>query len=126
MNSVIQWPNGFSDPWAAWIWRATWQAAIVIAVAWLLTVLLARQSPRFRSWIWRLAYIKLLVLLIWTTPLRLAVLPAEEIADAKNPQPPVALQDSQANPHLAATLTAAAPKDQEPALASHQPDAIHE
>jgi beta-lactamase regulating signal transducer with metallopeptidase domain len=77
MNAIIQLLNDFSGPWAAWIWRATWQAAIVVAVAWLLTVALARQSPRFRSWIWRLAYLKLLVLLVWTTPLRLAVLPAE-------------------------------------------------
>jgi beta-lactamase regulating signal transducer with metallopeptidase domain len=77
MNSTIQWLNDFSGPWTGWVWRATWQSAIVVAVAWLLTVVLARQSPRFRSWIWRLAYVKLFVLLIWTTPLRLAVLPAE-------------------------------------------------
>ena len=78
MNSIIPLLNDFSGPWAAWIWRATWQGAIVVAAAWLLTLLLRSRSPRFRSWIWRLAYLKLLVLLVWTTPLQLPLLPAEE------------------------------------------------
>src|SRR5262245_18243658 len=126
MNSILELLNDFSGPWTEWIWRATWQVAIVIAVAWALTVVLARQSPRFRSWIWRLAYVKLLVLLMWTTPLRLAVLPADEITDATKPQPPVALQDSAVKPQPPVALTNAERAKSEEAVASYESRAIHE
>jgi len=75
---MIESLNTFSGDWATWCWRVTWQAALVIAAAWLIALLLRRSSPRLRSWIWRLAYLKLLVLMVWTTPVRLAVLPAAE------------------------------------------------
>lgn len=78
MSGWIQSLNTHSADWAMWMWRICWQAAIVIAVAWLLTILLRSQSPRLRSWIWRLAYLKLLVLLVWTTPVQLPLLPAQE------------------------------------------------
>ncbi|HZZ28873.1 MAG TPA: hypothetical protein VFE46_12800, partial [Pirellulales bacterium] len=62
--------------WGAWMWRICWQAALVIAIAWLLTLLLRQRSSRLRSWIWRLAYVKLLLLFVWTSPIRLPLLPA--------------------------------------------------
>ncbi len=76
MSAWIESINDFSSAWATWMWRATWQATIVVSAAWLLCFILRRWSPQLRSWIWRLAYLKLLLLLVWTTPVTLAVLPA--------------------------------------------------
>ena len=70
--------NSLSADWAAWLWRVCWQATVVIAIAWTLATAFHRWSPRLRSWIWRLAYLKLLLLLMWTTPVKLAILPAAE------------------------------------------------
>lgn len=75
MNGWIQWFNATSSTWADRFWMATWQAILVIAIAWLLTTLLYRLSPRVRSWIWRLAYVKIVLSLFWTTPIELALLP---------------------------------------------------
>ena len=91
MNSAIQSVNVFSADWAAWLWRVSWQSAIVIAIAWLIVLALRRTSPRVRSWVWRIAYLKILVLTVWTTPLRVAILPpsandSPAIADRATPQ----------------------------------------
>jgi beta-lactamase regulating signal transducer with metallopeptidase domain len=75
MSQWFDWINTASIGWANRFWMATWQAAIVIAIAWLLTTFLRRLSPRVRSWIWRLAYVKILLSLFWTTPIELALLP---------------------------------------------------
>ena len=104
MNSWIESLNAASADWAIWIWRITWQSAIVIAIAWLLTVLLRRTSPRLRSWIWRLAYLKLLVLMVWTTPVRLAVLPASIEGSV------VRVQGSDIRTHEAVSVDRAAPQ----------------
>jgi len=125
MNPMIQPLNDFSIGWSTWLWRATWQAAIVIAVAWVLTVVLARQSPRFRSWIWRLAYVKLLVLLIWTTPLRLAVLPAAEVSESTNVQPLSAQPDPDIKPRPPVALNEAGLSNQKSVITNHEPDAIY-
>ncbi|HTQ40370.1 MAG TPA: M56 family metallopeptidase [Pirellulales bacterium] len=76
MNSWIESLNASAAAWAPWLWRICWQGALVIAVAWLITLLLRNRSARLRSWIWRLAYVKLLVLLVWTNPVNLPLLPA--------------------------------------------------
>ena len=91
MNSAIQSVNVFSADWAAWHWRVSWQSAIVIAIAWLIVLALRQTSPRVRSWVWRIAYLKILVLTVWTTPLRVAILPpsandSPAIADRATPQ----------------------------------------
>src|SRR4051794_15887911 len=76
MQATIEWLNATSQVWTDRFWRATWQAAIVIVAAFALTGLLYRVSPRVRCWIWRLAYVKLILLLFWSTPIELALLPA--------------------------------------------------
>jgi bla regulator protein blaR1 len=62
--------------WAASMWRACWQGGLAILLAWTLTLLLPRLAPPPRPWLWRLAYLKLLVALSWATPLDLPLLPA--------------------------------------------------
>jgi beta-lactamase regulating signal transducer with metallopeptidase domain len=76
MNPFVDSLNSFSADWSAWLWRACWQGAIVIAIAWLLSLALQRSSPWLRSWVWRLAYVKLLLLLVWTSPINVPLLPA--------------------------------------------------
>jgi bla regulator protein BlaR1 len=77
MSGWIESLNWLSAAWAPWLWRACWQGAIVIAIAWLLTLVLRNWSPRLRSWIWRIAYLKLLLLLVWTGTINLPLLPTE-------------------------------------------------
>ena len=65
----------FADAWAAALWRASWQGGLAIALAWLLTQAFARMPATIRCWVWRLAFLKLLLALVWGTPLRLPLLP---------------------------------------------------
>ena len=95
MNAWIESANALSAAWAPWLWRACWQGAIVIGVAWLITLAMQNGSPRLRSWIWRLAYLKLLLLLVWTTPIQLALLPAEQqMAVTHGAEQPIASHDA--------------------------------
>ena len=61
--------------WGASLWRATWQGSIAILIAYVLCRIFPRISPRLQSWIWRLAYLKLIVAFFWSAPLNLPLLP---------------------------------------------------
>ena len=69
--------------WAAAMGRACWQGGGAIALAWALCRLLPRLPGRYQCWLWRLAYLKLLVAFVWTAPLELPLL----TAPAANPVP---------------------------------------
>jgi beta-lactamase regulating signal transducer with metallopeptidase domain/biotin carboxyl carrier protein len=71
---------GWTDVWAAALWRASVQGGIVLALAWVITRAFARMSPAFKCWVWRVAYLKLLVALCWAVPIPLRVLPASRAA----------------------------------------------
>jgi beta-lactamase regulating signal transducer with metallopeptidase domain len=62
--------------WAPALWRASWQGAVALALAWAACRLLPRLPGTLRCWIWRLAYLKLAVALCWSAPVRVPVLPA--------------------------------------------------
>ncbi len=94
MNSWIESTNALSAAWAPWLWRACWQGAIAIAVAWLITLALRKISPRLRSWIWRLAYLKLLLLLVWTSPISLRLLPAAQESGIRSQESSVSASDA--------------------------------
>lgn len=68
--------NGFSAAWGAAMFRASWQGAMAVAVAWALVQTLARRSGRVQSWCWRLAVLKFAVALVVLVPLAVPVLPA--------------------------------------------------
>ncbi|HET6386684.1 MAG TPA: M56 family metallopeptidase [Armatimonadota bacterium] len=55
--------------------RASLQGGLAIFVVWLLTRALPRLSPRAQSWLWRLAYLKLLIALALVAPINLPLLP---------------------------------------------------
>jgi Zn-dependent protease with chaperone function len=55
--------------------RACWQGGLALLFAWGITRALPRLSPAGRCWLWRLAFLKLLVALAWATPVHLPLLP---------------------------------------------------
>jgi beta-lactamase regulating signal transducer with metallopeptidase domain len=113
----LNWP---SAAWAPWLWRACWQGAIVIAIAWLLTLALRNWSPRIRSWIWRIAYLKLLLLLVWTGAIELPILRPEGTGGGAQGAVGQSISEPGHTPERAAPPTdhlAIVPKDVEPAPA---------
>ena len=76
MSELVSAVNGFSAGWSAAIWRATWQGAVVLALAWGVCRLWPRMPPSLRSWLWRVAFLRLVLGLVWTKPVGLPLLPA--------------------------------------------------
>jgi len=68
--------NDFSSAWADAMVRACWQGGLAILFVWGLCRLLRRMPPAAKCWLWRLAYLKLFVALVWATPIALPLLPA--------------------------------------------------
>jgi beta-lactamase regulating signal transducer with metallopeptidase domain/protocatechuate 3,4-dioxygenase beta subunit len=75
MNNLLHALEPWAETWSASIWRASWQGAIAIAVAWIIARWCTFLSPRVIHWMWRLVCLKLLVALVWSAPISLAVLP---------------------------------------------------
>jgi len=75
MNDWVLQLNHVADIWAQTMWRACWKGAVAIAVVAGLCWLFRRSSPAVRCWLWRLAYVKLILLLAWNTPIELPLLP---------------------------------------------------
>jgi len=75
MNEVMSVVNGFSNGWASAIWRASWQGGVAILVVYAICKALPKLSPPVRVWLWRLAFLKLLLSAVWSTPVQLPVLP---------------------------------------------------
>lgn len=77
------------DPWAQ-LWlkgieRACWQGGLALLIAWIICRLWRSMPGRAHCWVWRLAYAKLLLTLVWSAPVNLHLLPAHQ-------QQPVALK----------------------------------
>lgn len=70
--------------WASALGRLILEASLVGAVfvglVWLVTRLVPRMPARVRCGLWWLAAAKLLLLLVWTSPVELALLPAKVVA----------------------------------------------
>jgi beta-lactamase regulating signal transducer with metallopeptidase domain len=50
--------------WAVGVGRACWQGGLIFLVVWLLCRSFAAMSPTLRAWLWRLAYLKLILTLL--------------------------------------------------------------
>jgi beta-lactamase regulating signal transducer with metallopeptidase domain len=72
--------------WFETILRATWQGAIALVLVWMVSRWIAAIPGRYKAWLWRLAFLKLLLALLWVTPVSLAILPARPVAIA-SPSP---------------------------------------
>lgn len=91
--------EGFSGGWPAVLWHVSWEAGLLIVAVWITVHVLPRIPARVRCWLWRLVFAKLVLGLIWVTPLNLPILSSRKLsydsyhADAKGsdtapPQPP--------------------------------------
>jgi beta-lactamase regulating signal transducer with metallopeptidase domain len=78
MTSWIAAVNTVSSGWFDAILRAAWQGSIALALVWVVSRCITTLPPSYKVWLWRLAFLKLLVALISVTPISLPVLPAEE------------------------------------------------
>ncbi len=91
MNELVSAVNGISAGWGAAIWRAGWQGTIALALAWGACRAWRGMPPHIRVWLWRLAYLKLVLgLLIWTRPVHLPVLPPSHAVVSVAAEPPSA------------------------------------
>lgn len=75
MNEIAAHLNRLADVWGAAMWQAVWQGGIALLLVWLVCRAWKTLSPRWQSWLWRLAYLKLLVAFAWFAPLELPLLP---------------------------------------------------
>ena len=82
----------FVDAWSDAIVRASWQGAIVIALAWLVTRAFPKLPPAWRCWLWRGACAKILVSLLWAGAVAIPLLPAPIVTQPTpaivQPEPP--------------------------------------
>ena len=72
--------------WAESMLRACWQGGLVIALVWVISRLPLPLTPWVRCWLWRLAYVKLLLSLIGLTPISLPLLPVVDAPWASVPE----------------------------------------
>jgi len=68
--------NILLDTWATTMWRASWQGGLVVLVVWLICRLLPSMPARFQCWLWRLAVLKFMVVLVVPWFLNVPLLPA--------------------------------------------------
>ena len=57
-------PSILLDTWATTMWRACWQGGLVVLVVWSICRLLPSMPARFQCWLWRLAILKFMVVLV--------------------------------------------------------------
>lgn len=81
MMSWIPTINDVASVWADSAIRACWQGGLMIAAVWILCRVWTKIPPAAKCWLWRLAFLKLLVALVWVTPIRLPMLPALELSE---------------------------------------------
>lgn len=74
LNTWIAMVNDWSGLWWSAVVRAGWQGGVALALAWAACALLPRLPAAARCWLWRLAFLKLLVAFVWATPVDLPLL----------------------------------------------------
>lgn len=90
MNTWIPHLNLLAGSWLAALWRASWQGGLAMLLVWAVCRVFHRLPARAKSWLWRLAYLKLLAALLLATPIDLPLLPARTAP----PSPPAQIADS--------------------------------
>ncbi|HEX5241986.1 MAG TPA: M56 family metallopeptidase, partial [Tepidisphaeraceae bacterium] len=64
-----------AQSWLSAMERACWQGGLALLVAWIICRVWRSMPGRAQCWVWRLAYAKLLLALVWSAPLNLHLLP---------------------------------------------------
>jgi hypothetical protein len=103
----------FADAWLAAMGRACWQGGLALALAWAVCRAFPKLPAAARCWVWRLAYLKVLVALLWAAPVELPLLRPPEapsttsVAAPRRPAP--AFADAAASEQQGAPLPAPDP-----------------
>lgn len=74
MNAILVKASAMSGPWSDVILRACVEGGIALMLVWFLTRYVHRVPARVKCWLWRLAYLKLLMGLLWAGPIHLPLL----------------------------------------------------
>jgi beta-lactamase regulating signal transducer with metallopeptidase domain len=90
MNAWIPFLNPLAGSCQAALWRASWQGGLALLLVWAVCRVFHRLPARAKSWLWRLAYLKLLVALLFAVPIDLPLLPARSAP----PSPPAQFADA--------------------------------
>lgn len=87
MNQFIPglWSHCFTTAWALALWRASWQGGLALLLVWAACRYWLAMPPRWREWLWRLAYLKLLLAWLWAGTLALHILPVRPYQPASAP-----------------------------------------
>jgi beta-lactamase regulating signal transducer with metallopeptidase domain len=88
--------DALSSTWPGAVILASLQGGVALLVAWVACRVWRTLPPAVACWMWRLAYLKLVLALVWTAPLRLPLLPPEPPALPR--QTPVATLGGQTLP----------------------------
>ncbi len=124
MNRFVTLVNDCAADWSAAIISACWLGGIALGLVWLISRYLPRIPATVRCWLWRLAYLKLLVSLVWLTPIEIPLLPpvaeqsaAESVDVSAAPVPAVYQTGETTATTIAAPSLAAVPISATPQLA---------
>jgi beta-lactamase regulating signal transducer with metallopeptidase domain/HEAT repeat protein len=78
---IPEW-NTASRVWATLLWQGSWQGGLALLLVLTVGIVWRRMPARVRCWLWRLAYLKLLIAGFWFSPLELKWLSPLEPATA--------------------------------------------
>jgi beta-lactamase regulating signal transducer with metallopeptidase domain/biotin carboxyl carrier protein len=120
MINSWQWIQIWSHPWAAATWRASIQGGAALVLAWLICRMFRKIPAGLQCWLWRLAYLKLFVGLLWIGPIALPLLKPLTTSIAR----PIALAAQPADIVPAARVIGELPRPAALPVASHA--AVHQ
>jgi len=83
MNHPIAIWNDWAGAWSEAFWRASLQGGLAIGLVWLICLAVPHLPARIKCWLWRIAYFKVLVALVWSVPLELPLLQAPKIVQSE-------------------------------------------
>ena len=86
MNAWSMMINGFAAPWLEALLRACWQGGLAIGLVWLVCRVWPQISPRAKSWLWRLAFLKLVVAFLWPVSINVPLFPSPALPTAQRPR----------------------------------------
>ena len=75
MGTWIVTLNDVSALWGTACWRMCWQGGLALLIVFAICRLFPKIPARFQCWLWRLAYLKLLLTLLWSGTIPLPILP---------------------------------------------------
>jgi beta-lactamase regulating signal transducer with metallopeptidase domain len=84
MNTSLAWFEAVADMWTGALARASWQGGLAVIGVWAFLRMAPRIPARIQCWLWRLVFLKLLMSLLWATPIDIPILTAARATSALN------------------------------------------